>query len=200
MANIIWCKSCGEKCTTMDSYCPVCHASLKGQDHSDELPLDGYSIDMWYKFIGKNADKYVKGFVKHRHSKKYYIDFNPAAWFFPAYWFCYRRMFGKAVVLQLISILLAGITVVVAIKSKSVLGALGFAYLISYGLPMVVGLFANSIYRQHIKEKFRQPIPDMDAGGTSAGAIIGWYFLSNAMTNGIVMFMLLIGGFFANRI
>ncbi len=199
MANEIWCKSCGEKCRTTDSYCPVCHASLKSQDHSNELPLDGYNINMWYKFIGKNADKYVKSFVKHRH-QKYYVDFNPGAWFFPAYWFCYRRMFGKAVLLQLIAILLAGITVVIAATSKSVLGALGIAYLISYMLPMLVGLFANSIYRQHIKSKLSQPIPDMDAGGTSLGACIGWYFLSNAMTNGIILVMLLIGGFFASNI
>lgn len=191
MATEIWCKSCGERCGVNDNYCPVCHASLKAQDHSAEMPLDGINIDLWYKFIGKNADGYVRGFIKNK-GKKYYIDFNPAAWFFPTYWFAYRRMFGKAVLLQVLASFLSALLVVFSAKSYTGFGPFLLGGAISWLLPIVVGLFANSIYRQHIIKKLKKPIPEIDAGGTSTGAIIGWYFLSSVISNGSLLIFLLI--------
>lgn len=192
MASEIWCKACGAKCMTTDNYCPLCHASLRAQDHSGELPLYGIPIEQWYKFIGKNADKYVHSFTKHK-DKAYYIDFNIAAWFFPTYWFAYRRMFGKAVLLQMFSAIISSLLIIGTASNTNPFGFLGLAYLISYSLPILVGLFANSIYRQHVKEKLSRPVPDMNAGGTSVGAVIGWYFLNNALTNAVSFTVFTVG-------
>ena len=181
MASEIYCKACGKKCAGTDSYCKNCHATLKTQDHSEDLPLEGIEIEKWYKFIGKNSGGYIKDFRKHE-GKNLFMSFNPGAWFFGQYWMLYRKMYLAAVITPFIAnalaILLTVLSMLPSVLSSGYVDSFKvtismnfYVYLVSFG----IGIFSTSLYKTHVKKHIKSSYPDYSKGGTSLTPCLIYY-------------------------
>ena len=174
MATDIRCAECGAKCKDTDNYCPSCQASIKRQDLTHFEPLEGIDMEKWKSFIVKSTEHYIDMFRKYEN-KKVFARFNPWAFLWCLPWFCFRKMYLEAVaIVALMYLLLSGCALLFnVVPVLSII--LGYA--IVFLLLLTVGLFANAIYKAHVKREISKLEPNMKRGGTSIGAIVIGYII-----------------------
>jgi len=105
--NFIICDNCGTKCNVGDTFCKVCFQSLAGSDHLGNQAIDGIENAELEKFIGKNADYYIKKFAGNKD--KLFVQLNVAALLFGPTWFFYRKMRKFAAMYAAVLILLSSL-------------------------------------------------------------------------------------------
>lgn len=169
MAIEIRCAECGAKCKDTDSYCPSCQASIKRQDLTHYEPLEGIEMEKWKGFIVKSTEHYIDMFRKYEN-KKVFARFNPWAFLWCLPWFLYRKMYLQAIAIFVFEVLLlVGYSSLfnVAPKLSSVL-----VFVVAFLFLFLVSLFANAIYKTHVKREISKPEPNMKRGGISWLAVI----------------------------
>ena len=107
------CEHCGAVCRITDGFCQSCWKKLPLPEVvADDVILDGYGVEEWRRYIGKNADRYVDIYKKHE-GKKLFFHINWAAFFLGMNWMLYRKMYKAAlfacVIVSLLSVLVSGI-------------------------------------------------------------------------------------------
>ena len=169
MATDIRCAECGAKCKDTDNYCPSCQASIKRQDLTHFEPLEGIEVEKWKSFIVKSTEHYIDIFRKHEN-KKVFVRFNPWAFLWCIPWFCFRKMYLEAVVIAVLyELLIVGFSLLfnVAPALSSVL-----LFVAAFLFLLLASLYANAIYKAHVKREISKPEPNIKRGGTSWPAAI----------------------------
>lgn len=170
MENEIRCNQCGAKCDADNSYCPKCHSSISAKDIKNEQILEDIPIETWKEFIGNRANDYIEIFKKHEN-KKFFISFNPFAFFLGISWMYYRKMFVHAIITSVVSLLLV-LFVILMTSISSPLMLLTFPVEILFCFS--VGAFSNCAYKNHVKKTILEHGNNPRKCGTSyAVAIIG---------------------------
>lgn len=163
--NTIFCKECGKQNSKVNSFCLNCGNELiqekleyknsntnKGTTISVNKPInkidnssDYLNTDEMNLFISKKTEYYNEKFNQITKTGNK-ITWNWAAFFFNASWLLYRKMYIKSGVLFLISLVVSGIS--------SYIPFLGFV--LSWAVNIGVGMYANSIYLDHINRKLNE--------------------------------------------
>ncbi len=169
MAIEIRCAECGAKCKNTDSYCPSCQASIKRQDLTHYEPLEGIEMEKWKGFIVKSTEHYIDMFRKYEN-KKVFARFNPWAFLWCLPWFLYRKMYLQSIIIAVFMFLIISGFLLLFNVAPFLSIILMFASIFLFLLT--VGLFANAIYKAHVKREISKPEPNMKRGGTSVAAII----------------------------
>ncbi|AWH89324.1 DUF2628 domain-containing protein [Limnobaculum parvum] len=175
------CQQCGNMSVNDNNDCVVCDESASVNPYAvstaitDSFPIDDISSS-------PEAEEYSKIFVGNR----YYSFFpygrdipkrwNWAAFFIGVFWFIYRKMYLYAAIYLGLGLLLTGI--------QSMLGVSEIiANVISIGMGVGAGIWANRLYKQHMDKKIAETlavaqkseiIPALKAsGGTNlVGALV----------------------------
>lgn len=178
MATDIRCAECGAKCKDTDNYCPSCQASIKRQDLTHFEPLEGIEMEKWKSFIVKSTEHYIDIFRKHEN-KKVFVRFNPWAFLWCLPWFCFRKMYLEAVVIiVLYSLISIGLTLLINVSS---ILALILTLIVPLLCLITISLYANAIYKAHVKREISKSEPNMKRGGTSWLAVIIGYVVSGVV-------------------
>ena len=103
---------------------------------NDEITVGITRYDFRY-FIGDNADKYLEKFRKFyvNGRDKFAVTWHWPAFFFPFVWLAYRKLYGLAIIIFLVSFVPV---------LNIILGSLTF------------GLIGNYLYYRHTKKKILQ--------------------------------------------
>ena len=175
MDKEIRCSSCGKKCLETDKYCRYCHSTIEVYNLKEEKMLEGIEIERWKQFINKNPDNYIKVFKKNE-GKRFFVDFNIAAYFFSVAWMLYRKMYLEALITQILSWLcLLSIPVFYIIDSPLML--MGIPVVV--GFYIVMGFISDWLYKNFCMKHLLSSSQDMQRGGTSFGiAAIGYVIIS----------------------
>lgn len=168
--NTIVCEKCGEKSSSSCTFCPNCGNKLikekvelakegidltkeniditeQGEDFTSDGDRKNYSAnninrDDMDLFISKNVYYYKENFEKINvtGNKK---TWNWAAFFLGINWFLYRKMYIQTAKLLLASIAIGVISAIIPYSS----------ILLGLGLSIVVGMYGNSVYLDHVNSK-----------------------------------------------
>ena len=84
-------------------------------DSSNDM-LNGINKSDLHLFIDKNSSRYVDIYAKNEN-KKYFINWNWAAFFFGANWLSFRKMYKNAAIYLLISNLLSACIIIIALSA-----------------------------------------------------------------------------------
>lgn len=145
--NVIFCTQCGKENEVENSFCKYCGTALRKvelkKDYSQEgksNDYDNYSEEELDLFISKNQMFYLEKFnqITKTGDKK---TWNWAAFLTGIYWMLYRKMYLQAGICFVAAPILSCIPVV--------------GWILSIGLWIGIGIYANSIYLDHINKKFR---------------------------------------------
>ena len=145
------CLKCGTVRPGGAMFCPYCGT---GFSQSEQRTQSSYNSQYAYQhnqtpgfnqseydFVGSNGLYYSNAFQKIRMGNKK-TSWNWCAFLFTAYWFAYRKMYGWA----------AGV-----ILTNTVLIFIGgFASLFLIASFVLIGIFANYLYLQHIETALQQ--------------------------------------------
>ena len=143
--------------------------------------MQGAETAEWRRAIGRNADRYMKVFDRiERKGGGWVPAWNAAAFFHSTGWFCYRRMYGYAV-LNLLAwplLILGCVWFASLLKSD---GNLDFAFsmlFIAYGVVVLilVPVFADSLYFRSLRKGFeraRGPSVESELRGPSGWTTLG---------------------------
>lgn len=150
--DTVFCSACGTKNTSISSFCSNCGSELVSNKQNIDYKKDNSNIqsnvirntnnysdsDDIMKFVEKNTQFYQNKFdtITKTGSK---ITWNWAAFFLNIYWLLYRKMYLQAGGLFLITIILNCIPYI--------------GWLVSIGVTIAFGMYANSIYLDHIQKK-----------------------------------------------
>lgn len=161
--NVKFCTDCGHKNNKINSFCINCGNELV-QDKLEyvnsnntkvinkkvntittskvDTSIDDLDMDDVNRFIAKNAEYYNQKFDQiNKTGNK--ITWNWAAFFLNLYWMLYRKMYIQG-----------GILVLVSIVTTAISSAIPFlGIILGWGLNIVVGMYANSIYMSHVSKK-----------------------------------------------
>ena len=91
-----------------------------------------------------NDDDLLKAFIGNNYEKITTRPFNIAAFFFNSLYMCYRKMFGYSILTFLVFLVVYNV-------GNAVAPALSF--ILSVGLWIVIGLYANKLYLSYAKKK-----------------------------------------------
>ncbi|MGQ0546736.1 MAG: pilin [Betaproteobacteria bacterium] len=122
----------------------------------------------WEAALGRNAKHYLMSFERIRSRGRWTPNWNSAACLHSSAWFCYRRMYGLALlnffapVLLFVALAVAGSDVIAAY----VLGA----YLV--GVFLLLPVFADSIYFGRLKDRLERARPPSAWTGLAAGGVV----------------------------
>lgn len=169
MAKEIKCSSCGKTCLDTQSYCRYCQTPLTPSEDNHDKPIEGVAPELWKEFINENSSHYIEIFRKNE-GKKFFLNFNPAAFLIPTYWMLYRKMYLPAVIIHCILFL--------SVLLVYVLGEIGGGLML-LAIPIIVlvkiaiSLIVDSIYKSHCLKHLSVREPDMSRGGVSYGIAIG---------------------------
>lgn len=164
MSNEIRCSNCGKKCKESDSYCKSCGEPIVKTVDTYGAPIEGIELAKWEEFIGEGADNFIKDFRKN-DGKKIFTSANFGAFFFGQLWFLYRKMYIEAIIAYIAAFVVIGI--VFAVAMADAFAAVMIVVPILFAYRIVLWLFANAVYKQHIKREISKPAPDMRKGGTT---------------------------------
>jgi len=163
--NTIFCTDCGKQNSKVNSFCLNCGNELtqekleykntntnKGATISISKPnnkidnsSDYLNTDEMNLFISKKTEYYNEKFnqiIKTGNKKTW----NWAAFFFNILWLLYRKMYIQCGIMLLISLVVSGIS-----SSIPFLGLI-----LSWGVSIGFGMYANSIYLDHINKKLNE--------------------------------------------
>ncbi len=150
--DTVFCSACGTKNASISSFCSNCGSELVSNKQNIDYKKDNtntqsnvssntnnYSdLDDIMKFVGKNTGYYQNKFdtITKTGSK---TTWNWAAFFLNIYWLLYRKMYLQAGGLFLVTVVLNFIPYI--------------GWLVSIGVTVAFGIYANSIYLDHIQKK-----------------------------------------------
>lgn len=135
----------------------------------------------WRATLGRNADRYLKHFQKISASgRRWVAGWNSAAFLHSTGWFCYRRMYGWAL-LNLCApwiLLFALLFVGGWIAPRANLDAAALLLLAIYlaCVFILVPLFADSLYYRHLVARLPQARPPSVWTALGAAASVLLYF------------------------
>lgn len=164
MTNEIRCSNCGKKCKETDSYCKGCGEPIVKTNDTYGTPIEGIELAKWEEFIGEGSDNFIKEFRKNE-GKKIFTSANFGAFIFGQLWFLYRKMYLEAIIAYIGAIVVIG--VVFAIAMADAFTAVMIVLPIVFAYRIAMWLFANAVYKAHIKREISKPAPDMRKGGTT---------------------------------
>lgn len=152
--NVIFCTQCGRKNESTSKFCNSCGSALR-KNESQGNNLEGeintsnynnytnsdYSEEEMNIFLSKNQMFYLEKFdqINRTGDKK---TWNWSAFLANIYWMLYRKMYVEAGLYFLANFILSFIPIIGWILSLVLWGG--------------VGLFANSLYLDHINKKFKE--------------------------------------------
>lgn len=154
--DLIFCTQCGNKNEPTSKFCNGCGSALRknefeGNDLGREANTSNYTKSNYTNsdyteeemnvFISKNQMFYLEKFdqINRTGDKK---TWNWSAFLATIYWMLYRKMYAEAGLYFLANAILSFIPIVGWILSLVLWGGLG--------------LFANSLYLDHINRKFKE--------------------------------------------
>ena len=136
-----------------------------------------------------NDDDLLRAFIGNNYEKITTRPFNIAAFFFNSLYMCYRKMFGYGILTYLVFLVAYNV------------GTPALSFILSVGLWIVIGLYANKLYLSYAKKKIaiikatypqksNEELKSICAtkGGTSVGKI----FLGLLVQFGIALVVLFI--------
>lgn len=201
--NKFYCPKCHSRVADTDSLCSNCNESLiesssssssssptyfetpqsYSQNHSDEKSAEDENERLMEAYC-RGKPYFINVFKKMDRDGK--NSWNWAAFFFNMWYLCYKKMWGW------------GFLVWIIVTALQLAGAVG--YVISLGVAIVCGIFANTFYYQRYQKLLSDSkvlFPTFegrkrylyDKGGSSAGAVI----LILLMIAGYVAFGVAIG-------
>lgn len=169
------CSQCGSAIIENAQFCSNCGAAVQETAAAvDPIKMVASKVNSatldeeraFRLFIGENADYYLGKWTTPDGKLQKKLSWNWAAFFFGILWFFYRKMYGWALGFYVIGIalyfLLPGI---------------------SFGMWIVYGLTANSLYYDHVKDRIetsRQMVTGIEdqekaiamSGGTSTLGVV----------------------------
>lgn len=186
MENEIRCSNCGKKCKETDTHCRYCQEPIVKTVDTYGQPIDGIELKKWEEFIGEGSSSYISKFRKS-DGKNIFIGANFAALAFAQTWMLYRKMYLEALITYLIGfiIIVTGFAIADADVFTGIIILLPLVLL--YRLAICV--FADSLYKSHIKREISKNVPDMRKGGTSIGVAIAGTFVVSAIVSIIEFFI-----------
>ena len=158
--DIVYCSKCGLKNSSSSKYCSSCGNNLKniedsiksainnnqtykklvGFDANSTINASWDNKDM-VDFIQKNPEYYIPKFEQiQKYGKS--TSWNWASFFFGYMWFLYRKMYAYGFGLMALSFILSYIPFI--------------GIVVALGLPILTGLFGNSIYLKHIEKNLQE--------------------------------------------
>ena len=146
--------------------------------------MDETQLERWRAAIGRNAERYVGRFKRIEEAGGWAPGWNMAAFLHSTGWFCYRRMFGWALLnLSAPFVLLFALVITARAFAPSAnldypLLILAAAYLLA--VFVLVPRFADSIYYRSLRARLadaqsvpRPPSVWTEVGGFALGAV--WF-------------------------
>lgn len=169
MANEIRCSACGKKCKETDSYCRYCQEPIVKTVDTYGAPIENIELEKWEEFIGENSKNFIDDFRKNE-GKKIFISANFGALVFGQLWFAYRKMYREAIIIYLLAFLIITLIFFVTLADTFTAIMIMMPIVIAYRIALC--LFANALYKEHIKREISKTAPDMRKGGTTIVAPI----------------------------
>lgn len=175
MSVQIRCSNCDRICEPTDRYCPSCHEPVVSVQAHD-APLDGIELGRWEKFMGPNADKYLRVFKKHQ-GKSWFRDFHFPAFFVSVEWLIYRKMYWQAAIAWAVAML--SIFGVLLSWRLSPPFTVFFYPLLLIVIKVVFGMFAHAVYKRHCLRQLQKAPESTVKGGTFTAGVIVYVVLNN---------------------
>lgn len=122
----------------------------------------------WETALGRNAKHYLKAFERIRAAGgRWAPGWNSAACLHSSAWFCYRRMYGLALVNFFAPVLL--LAALIMTRSEGWAAYVIGAYLV--GVFLLLPVFADGIYFEHLKGKLDRARPPSLWTGLAAACV-----------------------------
>lgn len=142
MENSILCPKCGASNEAGSAFCTKCGNSLAKTEVVDHISNnESYTQDELSLFLEKNQSYYLEKFnlIEKTGDKK---AWNWCSFLIGGYWMLYRKMYVQAIIY---------------IIANLILGCIPFiGWILTVILWVCAGIFANSLYLDHIKNTFIQ--------------------------------------------
>lgn len=146
--------------------------------HNEDLPsasvaIDPRTVQELRAFVGSNANFYLRAWAPALTGQGRITRVNFAAFFFPAFWFGYRKMYGAFFVLALIVIVeyLLEFALFVAILELRD-PPWGTSILVGLIVAVVCGLCANRWYLAHARRAIAKVRAEANAIGLDESAYL----------------------------
>ena len=142
MENSILCSKCGASNEAGSAFCTKCGNSLAKTEVVDHISNnESYTQDELSLFLEKNQSYYLEKFnlIEKTGDKK---AWNWCSFLIGGYWMLYRKMYVQAIIY---------------IIANLILGCIPFiGWILTVILWVCAGIFANSLYLDHIKKTFTE--------------------------------------------
>jgi len=130
--------------------------------------MDAAEAARWEAALGRNAGHYLKSFERIRARGRWAPNWNSAAFLHSSAWFCYRRMYGLALLNFLAPALL--LTFFLPLHVDAALPYIAVGYLIC--VFVVLPVFADAVYFEHLKGRLEKAKPPSVWTGLAAAGLI----------------------------
>lgn len=140
--------------------------------------MDATEAAQWEAALGRNAKHYLKSFERIRARGRWAPGWNSAACLHSSAWFCYRRMYGLALLNFFAPALLLA-ALILARAEAAIPYVLG-AYLA--GVFIVLPVLADAIYYRHLEGKPERARPPSVWTGLAATGMVGLSIVLLLMT------------------
>jgi len=130
--------------------------------------MDAIETSRWEAALGRNAKHYLKAFERIRARGRWAPGWNSAAFLHSSAWFCYRRMYG----LGLLNFFAPALLLIffLSLHVDAALAYIAAGYLVC--VFVVLPVFADSIYYEHLKERLERARPPSVWTGLAASGVV----------------------------
>ncbi len=137
-----YCTNCGAQNIKGNNFCGKCGSRLENMQSQEQFLYNDFK-----KYIEVKAEYYLPKFQTFKLSHKQ-TSWNWCAFFFSAYWFIYRKMYGYAAILIGTHCLL---NFMMWLNLTSL-----FVWTVSLVEMIILGIFGNYIYMRHLEKRMEQ--------------------------------------------
>ena len=150
-SGVVFCTQCEKENESTSSFCNNCGSIIKklrfNENNYKNINFENFNTDNCYskdeisRFISVNKGFYLKKFnqINITGDKK---TWNWSAFLATTYWLLYRKMYVQGAIYFIANLFLLCIPVI--------------GWIISFCLWIGLGVFANSLYLDHINRKFKE--------------------------------------------
>lgn len=159
----MFCPRCGRANNDYATYCSQCSHALSAQSTAAPQPAAApqqyTDRDYYCAFIGPhNQDYYLQRFERFDRNRGAGMSWHWPAFFVTFFWFCYRKLWGHAIVYLLIGIAalpIIGIIGALAGRSSGVMVMSILCVIYLLGMTLLPPLYANAFYYRACRKRMQ---------------------------------------------
>ena len=141
----MYCKYCGQELNS-DNKCtnPECQSNSNlntNLNFNEFCDTNGISVSEMINFVGeKRSDYYLEKWDRYQENENF-VSWNWPAFFFPVYWFWYRKIYSVMLTVLVVNIL------------SNLILPNEISIILSLGIMIGAGMFANQLYMKYATKR-----------------------------------------------